>query len=226
MAVKQKVSRKDLLKKPDEFITFTARTVEFVRTHEKQLWAALITVITLVVVLAGVRFYMKRLENQAFIMLANARESYTSALETGKGVTAAQTTVNEVMTKYPRSSAADLAAGLLGRLYLREGKYDKAIEAFQKASGRVGQDPMTSSIIQSGLAYAHEGRKEYQKALDIFSTLAKDDQSPVQEDAALSLGRIYASMKDAKNSRKAYEDFLKKFPASPYAQEAREAKLR
>jgi len=226
VAVKQKVTRKDLLKKPDEFITFTARTVEFVRSHEKQLWTALITVITLAVVLAGVRFYMKRQENQAFIMLANARDGYTSALETGKGVTAAQTAVSEVMTKYPRSSAADLAAGLLGRLYLREGKYDKAIESFNKASGRVGTDPMTKSIIENGLAYAYEGRKEYQKALDIFTKLAADDKSPVQEDAALSLGRIYAAMKDTAKSRKAYDDFLKKFPASPYAQEAREAKLR
>lgn len=226
MAVKQKVTRKELLKKPDEFLTFTARTMEFVRTHEKQLWAALITAVTIVVVVAGVRFYLQRQENQAFALLANARQAYTSALESGKGILAAQTSVEEVLSKYPRSSAADLAAGILGRLYLREGKFDKAIETFEKASGKVVKDPMTYGIIQNGLAYSYEGRREYQKALDIFGKLAADEGSPVREDASFSLGRIYAAMKDQAKSRKAYEDFLKKFPDSPYAQEAREARAR
>ncbi len=223
MAVKQKVTRKELLNEPDKFMTFTGKVLEFIRKNERKLWTALVVLVSLVLVAAGARFYLTRRQNNAFMELSKARDQYSQALDSGKGVPEAVSAVEAVMKKYPRTDAANVAAGLLGHLYIREGQYDKAIEAFGKAGGKVKAEGVSRSLIDSGLAYAYEGKKDYSKALEYFTRLSADEKSPVREDAALALGRIYAELKQPDKSRKAYEDFLKKFPDSPRAQEAREA---
>ena len=57
MAERKKVSRKKLLKEPDEFITFSGRMFQFVMKHKTQLTYAVSIVVALIAVLSGYRFF-------------------------------------------------------------------------------------------------------------------------------------------------------------------------
>ena len=54
MAKKKRVTRKELLKEPDEFMTFTGKLVQYVRDYQKQLmygFSALVLIIIIMCVM-------------------------------------------------------------------------------------------------------------------------------------------------------------------------------
>jgi len=54
---KKRVTRKQLLKEPDEFITFTGKLIRFGRAHHKELTYAVCAVFIIVIAFAAVRYF-------------------------------------------------------------------------------------------------------------------------------------------------------------------------
>jgi len=71
-----KKSRKELLKKPDEFITFTGKVIRFVTDHQKPISYALYAVVAIVLIIFGYRFFAQRAEAKAFSMLGQTMAKY------------------------------------------------------------------------------------------------------------------------------------------------------
>ena len=64
MAVK-KVTRKDLLKAPDEFLSFSEKAFQFVTTHSRQFAIGTAVFVLLILVFVGVRWYNDHYARQA-----------------------------------------------------------------------------------------------------------------------------------------------------------------
>jgi len=52
-----KKSRKELLKKPDEFMTFTGKTIRLVSDYQKPISYALCAIVAVILVIFGYRFF-------------------------------------------------------------------------------------------------------------------------------------------------------------------------
>jgi tetratricopeptide (TPR) repeat protein len=91
----------------------------------------------------------------------------------------------------------------LGQLYIKQGKYDKAIDVLNKAHKL---EPDTTSIIETlALAYIH--KNEYDRANLLADTLiSKDSLSP---GASLIKLTIASRKSDWHNARVHYQEFLK-----------------
>jgi ABC-type enterochelin transport system permease subunit len=69
MAIKKKVSRKQLLKEPDEFLTLSARLFQFVVKNKYQMLAALGGVILIVLTVSGWSYHSRQRANESLAQL-------------------------------------------------------------------------------------------------------------------------------------------------------------
>ena len=69
MAKQKRVTRKQLLKKPDEFITTTGRIIRWGRQYTRQVAYAAVAFLLFLVVITGYRYYSNNAENRAFSLL-------------------------------------------------------------------------------------------------------------------------------------------------------------
>ena len=76
MATKKKVSRKKLLKEPDEFLTLSARLFQFVVKHKFQMLAVLGGVILIVLAVSGWRYYSHQRANESLAQLQKSWNRY------------------------------------------------------------------------------------------------------------------------------------------------------
>ena len=64
--VTKKKTRKQLLKEPDEFITFTGKAITFVTGYQKQISYTLCAIVAIALIFFGYRFFAQRAETKAF----------------------------------------------------------------------------------------------------------------------------------------------------------------
>ena len=78
MAKKRRKTRKELLKEPDEFITFSGKLIAFATEHKTHLTYALGIIAALAVIISGIRFFSIRSENNAAALLDKTLSEYNS----------------------------------------------------------------------------------------------------------------------------------------------------
>ena len=78
MAKKNKKTRKELLKEPDEFITLSSKLIRLAGEHKTLLTYSVATIIGVALIIAGIRLISIRAENKAAAMLDNSLIKYES----------------------------------------------------------------------------------------------------------------------------------------------------
>ena len=68
MAKKKRVTRKQLLKEPDEFLTFSAKAIAYSRENQKQISYALIGIVVVLVLFFGFRYFSNLSERRAYAL--------------------------------------------------------------------------------------------------------------------------------------------------------------
>jgi tetratricopeptide (TPR) repeat protein len=208
-AQKKSISRKELLKKPDEFITTSNKIANWVTVHSR----AVIWVGLAVVLAAGgffsYRAYTAHQEKQG-------REAYFAAMEV-PDTTKKIKKLADVATDYPRTQGAQKAWVSLGNLYYHQKDFTRALNAYRSALTRGNLPPEFQSLIQESLAYVLEEKGDLKEAADTFSQILKGSDPLLKENAHLNLARVYIKLGKTKEARNTYQDFLKSFPESIYA---------
>ncbi|MBI9075618.1 MAG: tetratricopeptide repeat protein [Desulfatibacillum sp.] len=225
MANTKRISRKDLLNEPDEFITMTGKVVRWCRENEKQLYTAGVIGCLVIVILAGWSFFANRAENKASSLFSSTQAKYATLLNQSDAKEAALATAQEfknLAQEYPRTDAGRLANAMAGQTAFDSGDYDGAIEWWEKALKALSTDPLEKSRVLLGLGYAYEQKADYDNAEKTFTQVLDMKMGLGKEDASLALARIYETTGDAQKSIQAYEKFVADFPDSAYAQLAKE----
>jgi TolA-binding protein len=224
MAKKTKVTRKELLKEPDEFISFTGKTVNWARANEKNIYTALVVVVAVVLILTGLRFYLQRREDSAAEAYDSAKKKFISAVntQTPEDFAAARAEFEQVVEKYRRTPGGRLAQVMLGNTELQAGNFDEALAEYEKALPLFKKEPLVDNMIRSGMAYAAEGKKDWENAARLFGEIANAPSSLNREDALLGQARNLNAQGDSARARQVYETFLKDFPDSFRAQWVKE----
>ena len=215
----QKKSRKELLKKPDEFITFTGKLIRFAADYQKQISYILCAVVAVALVITGYQFFAQRSETKAFSMFEKARADY----ETRKKATSAEQAYQDVsaefqriIKKYGGNAAGKLARASYANISYDAGDYQKAIELYKPGLNDFKDHPLVYNLILSGLGYAYQQLGDDRNAAVYFEQVASVSDSNIRDEALFNLGLLYERLGDRDKSAHAFQQILTDFPNSMY----------
>jgi len=214
-----KISRKDLLKKPDEFITLTGKAIQFASVYQKQLSYGLCALVAVVLVIFGYRFFAHRAETKAFAALAQIMANYEvdkKASSPPEAYRKASEELQRLVKKYGGNAGGKLARVRYANISYDAGDYDKAIELYKQSLNDFTDNQLVYDLILSSLGYAYEGIEDDQDAAKYFEQLSSATDSGMGDEALFNLGLLYEKLGDNASSRKAFQEIISKYPNSMY----------
>lgn len=218
----KKISRKELLKEPDEFLTTSAQVIKFVRENTRIVAIGLVVALVCVVAVGGYYAYQKQQDFKAHELFIKAENRYEAAVRSpepvGPEVWDQLFAQFDLMAKtYGSMPAGEMALLYSGHVLYQKKDYKAALERYTRMQGtnlaKTGLEP----LILYHVATTRFALHDYEEAKKLFEGLAKDTNSPYRREASSSIARIYESMNKRKEAVQAYKQYLKMFPEAPDA---------
>jgi tetratricopeptide (TPR) repeat protein len=205
---------KKKLKEPDEFISFTEKAFIFITHHSKSIAVGGIIVLLLVLSLFFYQRWEMKNEGNASRFFNLAVETYqTVSAPSREGLIQEYKNIlekfNEVIEKFPRTSAGKLSVLYQGNLHLRLGDFDNAINSYNKFLKIAGKEKLYRSFALEGLGYSFEGKKDYEKAINAYQKILEIGENFQKANATLGMGRCYEKLGKNKEALEQYKSFLK-----------------
>ena len=216
---KKKISRKELLKAPDEFQTLSSKAINFFTDHVREfkfagIGLAVIVAIYLAFFGYSIRVNKKGLEayNAAYDILTGSDQPDIPDEEKAK----AEKLFQEVIDEYSFSKAALLAYPQLGRLKFEQNQYEDAILFYEKFADKVKGDKEYSALNDLALAASFEAGGEFEKSIGILSGLVESPDAPFRETALYNLARVYRQNKQDEKAKETLKAFVSEYTNSPF----------
>jgi len=214
----KKISRKKLLQEPDEFISTTAKTIQFFRTYHRQILRAAVIVLIAGAAVAGGFYYLSWQEGKALAIQDQAlklfQEAYRSNLENPgtekkEDFKKALEKFQEALSVYKWGKTAQVSELYLGNCYFGLKEYDQAQAAYSRCL-----EGSFRPLALNGLGYAFEAKGDYNKALENFQKGNDDRDNPFQLESMLGMARCYEALNQKPKALEVYQKALAKFPKS------------
>ena len=216
---KTKVSRKELLKKPDEFITKSARAIIFAREHSSRFKAIGIIIVVLALIYVGATTYMGYTNKKGQEAYNAAYNSIAKELSTGidrADLTESENLFRKVTDKYGMSKAALLAVPELAYIKFMEKEYDSAIDLYRQFQDELSEDDPYHSLTNLAMAVCFEEKGEMDNAIKILEQITSAQDDFFKEQAMLNLARVYSAADQEDKAQKILNDFVAKYQTSPF----------
>lgn len=218
---KSKISRKKLLKEPDEFITFTGRLIQFARTYQKELIGGFAVFIGAIVIFSMFQYFSAKNEAEAARLLAESQAKYEENLsseDAEKALAAVEKDFQRILNDYSGQMAAKHARLFFAHKYFDAKMKDKAIELYKISLKDWDDVPAVKNLVLSSLGYAYEQKNDLKTAATYFDRIKQSNETVGKATAIYNLGRIYAKLGDSKKSMEAYQVVSKDYPDFIYAE--------
>jgi tetratricopeptide (TPR) repeat protein len=215
----KKITRKQLLKEPDEFISYSGKIIEWATGHRNHILIIIGVVVTGLIVFSAVRYFNEKTENTAFTLLNDALANYESDLQNQSSEIAyqkAEKNFNHIFDKYSGKSANKIARLEFAKISLSSGKYDQAIELYTQSIKDFKNPSAYRNFALSGIAHAYLEKKDAPAALKYFEMVAQSGMDVLQEEALFHLGLLNRQMGNVEKSEEAFRQLLEKYPGSVY----------
>ncbi len=215
---KKKITRKELLKKDDEFISLSNRFFQYVSTHTKQLQYLIISLMIIIAIVVGISLYFKQLNKKALAAYNLAYTNLVSDSSSDKNEDAINKSIEELdrlIRKYGWTKMSTLAIPQLAYIKFGQGNYDEAISLYQTYLKKTKSTSIYHSMAHFGLAAAYEAKSEHQSAIKHLKKILDDKNDFLKEEAMFSLGRVYALNSQKKLSEETFKEFANQFRESP-----------
>lgn len=215
---KKRVTRKELLKKEDEFISLSARVYQFVSAHGKQIQYAAICVTVVIVIVLGISLYFRHLNKKALAAYNIAYKNLVSDSfpETTEGnIKRSIEDLDKLIKEYGWTKMAILAIPQMAYLKFGQGKYDEAISLYQTYLDKDKSSSIYRSMAHFGLAASYEAKGEHQSAISHLKKIIDGKNKFLKEEAMFSLGRVYALSGQRELSKDTFQEFVNQFSQSP-----------
>lgn len=214
---KKKISRQELLKNEDEFISFSNRAYQYLSAHARQFQYAAISILVIAVIIAGVSFYVRHINNKALDAYNIAYKSLIADAHADISENAIQKSVEEMeklLKKYGWTKFATLALPQLAYIKFGQGKYDEAISLYEAYLDKDKSDSIYRLMSYFGLSAAYEAKKDYQSSIDYLTKIVDNENNLLKEEAMFSLGRIYGLAGNMQKSKDIFKEFVNQFKDS------------
>jgi len=225
MAKQKRVTRKQLLKEPDEFMTTTGRIIGWARQYTRQVAYAAGAFLLFLVVIAGYRYFSTSAENKAFLLLDQAVGNYEDKKASENILAAyegARKNFEYIIRKYNHTEGGKLATVVFAGISYDADNVERAIQLYEAGLTYFKNDPTYQSFLWSGLGYAYEKKKDVSMAISYFEKIAGGEDPVVKDVALFNMGRLYHELGDTTKSKQAYERLTTEYTDSIYYQLAME----
>lgn len=217
--VRKKINRKQL-KQPDEFITFSGKVIQWGQKYGRQIGYAAIALLGIVLASVGYRYFDNRSELKAFTLLSQANANYAVQVQkTGtqeKAYDAVKADYQNILDNYSGKNAGNVARKTLADICFNAGRYDQAIDLYEKSLKDFKKEPFFHSIVLSDLALAHEANSNDEAAMQYFEMVANMPDAPSLDQALFHLAGLYEKAGKSEKAREFYEKIIAEHAGSIY----------
>lgn len=191
----------------------------FIKENQKSLVFIVGAIVALVILYIGYQqFYLKPRAEKAANQMYRA-ESYVtvdSLQQRAIDGDGSYPGFKEIADEYENTKSANIANAYLGGLYLRQGKYQEAVNALENYSNTGSQvlDPLVIGML--GDAYSE--LKDYKKAASFYKKAAERTSNTFTSPLFLKkLGLVYEAQNEFKSALDAYKKIQSEYPESQEA---------
>ncbi len=219
MAKKKKITRKQLLNEPDEFITFSSKLLKLIMDYKNHITVALCVIFSILIVFTAWRYFSNKAEDKAFALLDQGVTKYEK-IKVKNGESKAYLEVEKdfksIFEKYSRKDGGKLARVTYANICYNAGKPDKAITLYNQSLRDFDDKPFINNIILNSLGYAHEKKGDYPGAIKYFEMIISSKQPDLKDEALFNLGRLYSKVGDEDKSLEAFKKIVSDYTDSIY----------
>jgi predicted negative regulator of RcsB-dependent stress response len=216
---KEKVTRKELLKSSDEFLTVSGRVILYVKEHAKPFKIAGGILVGAALVYLGVNYYLNYANRKgqeaydaAYYEVAKIKEIKAD----DETVKKSEELFKKVITDHGLSKASRLAPPQIAHLKFLEKKYDEAIQLYQAYLKEVPENTVYHSLALMALAAGYEGQGDFGKAIETLQRILSSSEPSFKEQATLNLARVYGLSKQPDKAKETLKEFIEKYKNSPF----------
>mmetsp|Transcript_619 Transcript_619/g.459 ORF Transcript_619/g.459 Transcript_619/m.459 type:complete len:230 (+) Transcript_619:306-995(+) len=219
MAAKR-ITRRQLLKEPDKFLTFSHKVLNFVMENKAWILGGLVFVFVTIFGSYGFNLYSAKNEKKAAAMLEDARNLYAIALYSDSPETSynkVKNNFNILFKKFSHTAAARIGSLIYANICYQTKDYDTANSMYQKALSHFDKKKSAlKNTILSGMAYCSQQKQEYTEAIRLFKMIEKSPYSILKEDALFNIGLLYEQIGKTDKSYDAFNKLISEYKNSIY----------
>lgn len=222
---KKRLTRKELLKEPDEFITTTGRVIQWTKNNPKPIMYGVGAFLAIILLVAGYGYYRDNRAQVAAELLGQTLSQFNQISADGDVTQALEKVSPEfdrLIDTFGGQPAGRLGCIMYAHLCLKAKAPQKAAELYEKALKQYGGDPTLKPIILYGLASAHQAAGDTSEAISDYEKILSLETMTNKDGALFHLGRLYAAEGRPEKSREMFEKLATDYPDSTFAQLAKE----
>ena len=209
MAKKIRITRKELLKEPDQFLSSTDKAMLFFRQNRFFVIGGIIVVMLFGLSFLGYQNYQKsrimKFESLYFKMEKIAEASK----EKGKKLQEQLIEIQDQIDKGPHRNRASL---FLADVYFQNEEYDKAKSIYQEVRSK--SSGLNHEMAAVNLAYTYEAMGDLQKAIDLYKLAINSNSNFPLFQVYWSLARCHENNNDTSNALLILREMQIKFSGS------------
>jgi len=216
---KKKITRKELLKKPDEFMTLSNRVVLFARSNIRPLKYIGLAVAIIVVSFFAIYTYFGFINEKGQNAYNTAYDTMTENMKPNPDTAKLQESeklFSKVINEYGLSKAARLAIPQVAHLQFLEKKYAEAIVLYRKFLDEVSGNAQYESLANLALAICYEAKGDLKTAIETLGPIVNTTNNPFKETGMLNLARLYRLDNRPEKEKEILEIFIEEHKNSPF----------
>ncbi len=219
MAKRVKVSRKELFKEEDQFLSTSHKITAYMSDHGPMMLTSAGIIIVLFALVAGYNYNQQvkdmRMENLYFQMVEIIKKEPVNKEKPEQKPENAIGELEKLFGQFQEGSQKTRAGLLLAEEYYQDEKYDKAIAIYTQISDRSGEKELSLQLAKIGMAYSYEGKKDYAKAAEMYKSIVGNATGYPLFDMYVGLARCYELNNDNKNALTTLREMENKFQSHP-----------
>ncbi|MFC1856252.1 tol-pal system YbgF family protein [Thermodesulfobacteriota bacterium] len=223
-ANKVKISRKEM--KTDELQESSAKLVEYLTKHGNQVLMIAGSIIIVVLFAVVLNFYTQSKRERASEDFTSGRNLYDLAFsETPPSeatLKAAISVFDDIIESSDGGKESALAYFYEGNIYFNLKEYDKSLENYSKFLESDIKNATYAVIARTNIAYCYKNKKEYEKAIEIFSDVSNSSEGYIKESSLMDLALTYEKLDKIDDAVKIYQEFIDNYPTSSLIEKVQE----
>lgn len=225
MAKKKRVTRKKLLKEPDEFLTTSGKVLRYTIDHKTQMFWAMGILAGIIIIASSISYFVNAAENKAFALLDQAMTDYGSMEEIEGDEQAfleVEKPFQQILDTYGGRKGGKFARLIFADICYTTGRMDKAISLYQQALEDFKQVQPYDAMILKALGYAYEEKKDFAEAIQYFERITSAADELMKDEALFALGRLYLAVGQNEKGIATYKQLIADFPDYMHIEIARD----
>lgn len=232
MAYKIRVAtRKQQLKKPDEFISTVDWVGEQIQKRAKLFWTVFGLLGVIGAGIGGYWFYQHQQENRASALEFQGSQYFRQQPPVDEKATAASKEENykkaieeyqKTIQNYPGTPSAIIAHLYLGNAYMELKDFDSAVSAYRSILDKKPLNDIMAGLVYQRLGYAYLAKNNVEDARKAFESVDHLTGAMNKDQVDYELGRVNETLGKKEEAIKRYQEIVKQYSDSLFLAEAQQ----